>query len=67
MINNETCAACCFYRYGDCRRYPPQVFVYVGSETVGSDGDFREKVESHIESDWPAVEPSGWCGEFKSV
>lgn len=50
------CSNCKFYYEGECRRYPPKVFVY---------GDNIYTNVNPYESAFPEVSDSGWCGEFK--
>lgn len=48
----KTCDNCCFYRYGDCRRYPPvkKYLDYAGEKWAWG---------------WPQVNKENWCGEHR--
>jgi hypothetical protein len=45
-----------------CRRNPPQVQVFLSPAPPPRINDVQLNVQSH----WPIVQPSEWCGEFRA-
>lgn len=59
---DQNCKTCKFYfeqiRDGECRRYPPQLFVMVYT-------DAQDEVDSSHKTGFPDVDDGDWCGEYK--
>ena len=60
----KTCETCAFYAAAtsECRRFPPSVVVRSGAWYSRDDEVFFARTQ-----DWPYVEKSDWCGEFRLV
>ena len=60
-MKEETCKNCkyffIFHEGGECRKYPPESFIYPKKQTDGT-----LKTVWHFQ---PEVRDNGWCGEFK--
>lgn len=61
LIGDKACEKCAFGRVESaenrlvCRRFPPQVVTM----STGKPGEHR------LQSLWPLVQPTNWCGEYK--
>jgi hypothetical protein len=40
--------------------------AYTESETSGSQGDYREKVDTYTRTEFPSTLASDWCGEYQT-
>ena len=56
------CETCRYLLVGDnvCRRFPP-VAVFLPKDRLGDD---KTRYEDRIQSYFPTMLPSGWCGEW---
>lgn len=59
----NTCATCQYFRESSCRRYPPTVVGYVETRR---DEYSQTSVDTSTNSEFPAVLPTEWCGEWKN-
>lgn len=65
-VHDKTCQNCVHFladddsngSYGECHRNPPHVFLLADDDFNAGEG------ESKIQTAWPMVEESDYCGEF---
>lgn len=59
---NKTCGSC-QWRHGDeCRRFPPVPLCHIWDGTTDED---RLVISDQIRSEWPEIDYSYFCGEWK--
>lgn len=42
---------------GHCRRYPPQINIWAGTDSY-------DRSQANFEQHWPWMAATDWCGEF---